>query len=644
MVDRLEIIPGDVRGGGNITIPKNFSEDKNTNVYSTFLSENQAEIDGRWMPTFHSYYSNWYQLTVESDAPRIVSPGGDASFNVTVSNPARENVNGVHVDVSLRSKDGENEYWASSFVIMDNQPSFTLWVPEDCDKYCEWFIHATQGWYAGVGLHRSVIVADVTDISLDAFGDKQIIQTGETCNVIGLLTGKLGESVIGIPGQTVNFYETFTPGLKVDAIPEIIQVGEQSCITTQLIDTSDGSLIREEGLPVKIYEDIDARVLYSNDGTDTSTLFVHSYSDLVVEDGCLKISSDHEEYEGYVRYTFEVNPDNNYLYECFVGKIGVGQSVAIFLKCYNYEDCCCFAYDDATGTWNGGMTGTTFSNVNTGTLKAGDRISIKQVDGVLTLYHNNKVIFSKAVDFISGNYVIGHVTRPGTVQYVKDITLFSFDKYIELSTTKPIVDYSQEDIYSVEAELKGLGELDGQTIDFYINNTYAGSSVTRNGGIATFKQRCIGAGDVTITAKCGNATSNSLIIEDCLQVFAEPNHTGFTSVWADAPVKILGEMVKEGAWGGTRIYGGNGVTASKEYVFLSQNSGNTSEDELIRYNVGNSWVSFECTIHNNLIDLWINGYPVAVDVPTGTTDSKVYVSGGSTENPVNMRNVRIKPL
>ena len=292
MVDRLEIIPGDVRGGGNITIPKNFSEDKNTNVYSTFLSENQAEIDGRWMPTFHSYYSNWYQLTVDSDAPRIVSPGGDASFNVTVSNPARENVNGVHVEVSLRSKDGENEYWASSFVIMDNQPTFSLWVPEDCDKYCEWFIHATQGGYNGVGLHRSVIVADVTDISLDVFGDKQIIQTGETCNVIGLLTGKLGESVIGIPGQTVNFYEQWTPGLRVSATPGIIQSGDESSIKAQLIDTRDGSLVREEGhtvnfywddapvpVPTRLYVDFDKTILSYADG-DSAYVIVRVYDQL----------------------------------------------------------------------------------------------------------------------------------------------------------------------------------------------------------------------------------------------------------------------------------------------------------------------------------------------------------------------------
>ena len=377
------------------------------------------------MPTFHSYYSNWYQLTVESDAPRIVSPGGDASFNVTVSNPARENVNGVHVDVSLRSKDGENEYWASSFVIMDNQPSFTLWIPEDCDKYCEWFIHATQGGYNGVGLHRSVIVADVTDISLDAFGDKQIIQTGETCNVIGLLSGKLGESVIGIPGQTVNFYETFTPGLKVDVIPEIIQVGEQSCITTQLIDTSDGSLIREEGLPVKIYDDVGFRSIYSNDGTDPSTLYVLGTGDVTVEDGCLKLSTDAE--EDWIYYLFEVTPDNNYEYECTVGKVGDGASFSMYVKYPNDDLGCWFAYDVTTGKRNGGMTGTTFSNVNTGTLKAGDRIRIKQQDGVVSLYHNGKVIFSKTAGFRSGSYRIGHSITDDMSQYIKNISVISFD-------------------------------------------------------------------------------------------------------------------------------------------------------------------------------------------------------------------------
>ncbi len=643
MVDRLEIIPGDVRGGGNITIPKNFSEDKNTNVYSTFLSENQAEIDGRWMPTFHSYYSNWYQLTVESDAPRIVSPGGDASFNVTVTNPARENVNGVHVDVSLRSKDGENEYWASSFVIMDNQPTFTLWVPEDCDKYCEWYIHATQGWYAGVGLHRSVIVADLTDVSFDVFGDKPVIQVGDTCNVIGLLTGNLGESVIGIPGQTVNFYETFTPGFKLNVAPKIIQVGDTSIIDAHLVDISDGSLIIEEGLPVNLYEDIDARVVYNNDGTDISDLVINVYSEVSVEDGCLKIISDHEEYDGYVRYPFEVTPDSNYLYDCYVGKIGVGQSVAMFLKYPNDDLGCWFAYDDATGKWNGGMTGTTFSNVDTGTLKAGDRISIKQVDGVLTLYHNDKVIFSKVADFRSGDYVIGHITNPGTVQYVKDITLFSFDELLtlELSTPTTVVDSNQGQPYKLTAVLSGI-DVEGKTIEFINAGTMSvlGTGVTNSAGKAGCMVSSSGAGDVEVIAEYGDVTSNSVTIEDCLQVIGEVEPTGFSSIWASTPIIISGKMVKNGAWGGTRIYGGNGVTTSKEYVFLSQNPSNTSEDELIRYNVGTSWVSFECVIRDNILWLYVDGEYVT-HVSTDTS-GQVYISGGSTANPVSMKDIKIK--
>ena len=99
-------------------------------------------------------------------------------------------------------------------------------------------------------------------------------------------------------------------------------------------------------------------------------------------------------------------------------------------------------------------------------------------------------------------------------------------------------------------------------------------------------------------------------------------------------------MVKNGTWGGTRIYGGNGVTTSKEYVFLSQNPNNTSENELIRYNVGISWVSFECVIRDNILWLYVDGEYVT-HVSTDTS-GQVYIIGGSTANHVSMKDIKIK--
>jgi len=53
----------------------------------------------------------------------------------------------------------------------------------------------------------------------------------------------------------VNFYEQWTPGLRVSATPSIIQSGDASSVKAQLIDTVDGSLVREEGHTVNFYWD-----------------------------------------------------------------------------------------------------------------------------------------------------------------------------------------------------------------------------------------------------------------------------------------------------------------------------------------------------------------------------------------------------
>lgn len=251
MVDRLEIIPGDVRGGGNITTTKqDFKRDNNTNVYHTKLTESNTFVNGKLMTVFRSSKTDGWNVSF--DAPRVVCPGDTVTVNFTASHLHEgSSIHDISATLFLRSLDGETVFWEDNYSSYNLPTSFTVTVPEDCDSVCEWFLFISHSVYQNASLHRSVIVSSDLELDLDVFSDKQIIQTGETANIVGLLTDTIGESVIGVPGQTVNFYETFTPGLRVSA--PVVQSGDTVDIHAQLIDTTDGSLVRESGHTVNMY-------------------------------------------------------------------------------------------------------------------------------------------------------------------------------------------------------------------------------------------------------------------------------------------------------------------------------------------------------------------------------------------------------
>ena len=77
-MDRLELIPGDVRGGGNITTLKDdFKTDENTNVYGIHLGKESTFVNGKLMTvynsrltTYHSSVADKWALTFT--APRVV--------------------------------------------------------------------------------------------------------------------------------------------------------------------------------------------------------------------------------------------------------------------------------------------------------------------------------------------------------------------------------------------------------------------------------------------------------------------------------------------------------------------------------------------------------------------------------------------
>ena len=253
-MDRLELVPGDVRGGGNITLPKSpdFRSDKNTSMCDTYLTERFVPIaENDFQYVYRSISSNG--LHIVCDAPRRVSSGDSVTVNVSVLRNDSI-VSGASVSLLLRGMDG-TVFYEESVTVTDSQPVFTVSVPEGTGIFFFFFVRAYHVDYQGVNFRQEVMVDTGLDFDFNVVGDKSVVQVGETANIVGVLTGTSGDDVIGIPGQTVNFYELWTPGLRVSVTPPVIQVGDTSNIKVQLIDTGDGSLVREPDVLIKFFSD-----------------------------------------------------------------------------------------------------------------------------------------------------------------------------------------------------------------------------------------------------------------------------------------------------------------------------------------------------------------------------------------------------
>jgi len=96
------------------------------------------------------------------------------------------------------------------------------------------------------------------DVECDNVPDKvsnidvgsNVIQTGDTTKVMARVVDSCGH---GVEGQTVSFYEVFTPSLTVSTDSQVVQSGSTIGVSAKLKDTSDGSAIK--GQTVYFYVD-----------------------------------------------------------------------------------------------------------------------------------------------------------------------------------------------------------------------------------------------------------------------------------------------------------------------------------------------------------------------------------------------------
>lgn len=276
-------------------------------------------------------------------------------------------------------------------------------------------------WNGSFGEYSSSVEVDGdVPFALSLNGSDKIIQSGDDVELSAKLTSF---DYHGIGGRTVYFFEAYEPtSLTVSSDKSIIQTGDTVDINAKLKDV-DGSLVDGERVNFFIAEELP--YVYYNDGTDLSTLTVPSDATVTVEDGSLKMTTSTNG-EKNIAYNYDLTSNDNFVFECEIGKLGTSQSIAMYMKNSNTATGCWFAYDNFTGKWNGGILGSTFSNVNTGELRVGDKVKIKQQDGVITIYHNDTVVYSKTESF-DGTYRIGHYTNRNRVQYIKNISILKME-------------------------------------------------------------------------------------------------------------------------------------------------------------------------------------------------------------------------
>lgn len=88
---------------------------------------------------------------------------------------------------------------------------------------------------------------------------------------------------------------------------------------------------------------------------------------------------------------------------------------------------------------------------------------------------------------------------------------------ISLTADKSVLSYYDSESATLSATVTENGSAkEGATVEFFKGSTSLGTASTNSSGVATKAYSSAGVGDVSFTAECGNVTSTSITVEDCI--------------------------------------------------------------------------------------------------------------------------------
>lgn len=248
-MDRVTVNPKLVRGLGDVVSPKS------SNDFFDYNSITVSSTDSTYGTVYTDSYRAGAKLVL--DNVRIISSGTESfSVSATLKDHSDAVISGATVHFVVNDSD--------TTVTTNGSGVASLTV--SCDGSS---VYRIKVYYIGNSndggcfANSSVSVVGSVD-ELELIASKNVIQTGDTSEFVATLLDGEGN---GVPYQVVSFYEEWTPGIRLTGDKSIIQSGGTVDLSTQLYDTSDGSLVRESGHNITFYAPF-----YKNKTTSATTV------------------------------------------------------------------------------------------------------------------------------------------------------------------------------------------------------------------------------------------------------------------------------------------------------------------------------------------------------------------------------------
>ena len=162
-------------------------------------------------------------------------------------------------------------------------------------------------------------------------------------------------------------------------------------------------------------------IWYWNDGTNFKGVSIANGITCSVDDGSIKITTTTTG-EKYVTYPPTFTNSDNFIIEIELGKLGTSQYIAFWLNNATTANGLWCAYE--SGHFSGGFRGSSITQYTT-TFVVGDKFKVKQLNGTISLYKNDELIYSKTTSFSASTYHFGFYTNNSRVQYLKNISVRS---------------------------------------------------------------------------------------------------------------------------------------------------------------------------------------------------------------------------
>lgn len=245
MSDKFSVNPGDVRGYGNITLPKTLGDYV---VYCSSITSSQDSVDGISMNVTSISYKDGSRLTVTTGA-FIEYATGMEYFTVSalLTDLDETVISGAGVSCVVNDDVPYTGVTDSNGVVEFDIPLGTG------SEYLFRMNFDGNNTVSGCSAYGQVWIGTPTGLTLVSASegvqeDNQVLLTA-TLNGTGI-----GDVPMAIPGQIIEFYENYTPDtLRVKIQQLVFQVDDGIDLIASIHDT-DGSRITVAGETINFYE------------------------------------------------------------------------------------------------------------------------------------------------------------------------------------------------------------------------------------------------------------------------------------------------------------------------------------------------------------------------------------------------------